>query len=266
MARVVEEQRGLCRLAGVVRRLGGGQRPLSSSGARTAADYPGGRRLGRHRRTPGADRAVIHCRLERRSTVSRKAAGRTSDEQVLAANVDTIFLVTSLSGDLNPRRLERYLTMVWEAGATPVVVLNKSDLSEDPAAAADAMRERLPFVDVAAVSALHANGLDALEALPDTCGDDCAARFVRRREVHARQPAARRRGAAGWRRAGGRRQGAAHHHVTTAHRAARRRPPHRHARHARTAAVDGRVRRGRRVSKTSRLCARECRFADCATR
>jgi ribosome biogenesis GTPase len=110
----------------------------------------------------GAERAVVHTRFERRSTVSRKAPGRASDEQVLAANVDTIFLVTALAGDLNPRRLERYLTVVWEAGAAPVVVLNKSDLSEDPAAVVESLRERLPFVDVVSVSALHADGLDAL--------------------------------------------------------------------------------------------------------
>ncbi len=161
MARVVEEQRGLCRLAGSFEGWG------EVSGryrhhAHTAADYPAVGDWVGIVVPPGTDRAVIHCRLERRSTVSRKAAGRTVDEQVLAANVDTIFLVTSLTGDLNPRRLERYLTMVWEAGARPVVVLNKSDLSEDPVAAALAIRERLPFVDVAAISALHANGLDAL--------------------------------------------------------------------------------------------------------
>ena len=71
-------------------------------------------------------------RLERRSTVSRAAAGPAAAEQIIAANVDTIFLVTALTQDVNPRRLERYLTMVWDAGAVPVVVLNKADLSDDP--------------------------------------------------------------------------------------------------------------------------------------
>ena len=69
-----------------------------------------------------ADRGVVQARLERRSTISRKAAGRASDEQVIAANVDTLFVVTAFAGDLNPRRLERYLTAVWDAGAVPVVV------------------------------------------------------------------------------------------------------------------------------------------------
>ena len=56
----------------------------------------------------------------------------------MAANVDTIFLVTAPTGDVNPRRIERYLTMVWEAGAAPVIVLNKADLCEDPAAEVNA--------------------------------------------------------------------------------------------------------------------------------
>ena len=76
--------------------------------------------------------------------------------------MDTIFLVSALTRDLNPRRIERYLTMVWEAGATPVVLLNKSDLCDDPAAAADSMRSRLPFVDVITISALAEQGLECL--------------------------------------------------------------------------------------------------------
>jgi ribosome biogenesis GTPase len=161
IARVVEEQRGLCRLAGDF----DGWAEVSGRfrhSARSAADYPAVGDWVAVAADPGAERAVVHVRLQRRSTVSRKAAGRASEEQVLAANVDTIFLVTALAGDLSPRRLERYLTMVWEAGAVPVVVLNKADLSADPLAAVEAMRERLPFVDVVSVSALHARGLDAL--------------------------------------------------------------------------------------------------------
>ena len=107
-------------------------------------------------------RAIIHRRLERRSAVSRKAAGRSVDEQVLAANVDTVFLVTALAGDLSPRRLERYLALAWDAGAVPVVVLNKADLCADPGAGARDLRARLPFVDVVAVSALTADGLEAI--------------------------------------------------------------------------------------------------------
>jgi ribosome biogenesis GTPase len=161
MARVIEEQRGLCRVAGDF----DGWAEVSGRfrhEANSAADFPAVGDWVGVAAEPGAERAVIHCRLNRRSTVSRKAAGRAVDEQILAANVDTIFLVTALAGDLNPRRIERYLTLVWEAGAVPVVVLNKADLCEDPSTAAAAMRARLPFVDVLAVSALDTDGLNEL--------------------------------------------------------------------------------------------------------
>ncbi len=81
---------------------------------------------------------------------------------MVAANIETVFLVTALSGDLNVRRLERYLTMVWDGGAVPVVVLNKADLCDDPEREASAVRTRLPHVDVVSVSALQPEGIDAL--------------------------------------------------------------------------------------------------------
>lgn len=70
--------------------------------------------------------------LERNSLFRRKAAGTKVDEQLIAANVDTLFIVTSLNEDLNPSRIERYLSLANEAGAEPVIVLSKSDLSDDP--------------------------------------------------------------------------------------------------------------------------------------
>jgi ribosome biogenesis GTPase len=77
------------------------------------------------------NKAIIHEVLERRSKFSRKAAGTRDDEQVVAANVDTVFLVSGLDNDFNPRRIERYLVMAWESGAAPVVVLNKADVVAD---------------------------------------------------------------------------------------------------------------------------------------
>jgi ribosome biogenesis GTPase len=163
MARVIEEQRGLCRVSGDF----DGWADVTGRfrhEARSAADFPAVGDWVAVAAEPGAERALIHHRLERRSTVSRQAAGRPVDEQVIAANIDTIFLVTTLTGDLNPRRLERYLTIVWEAGATPVVILNKADLCHDPIATAQAVRERLSFVDVLTVSALTRDGLSELSA------------------------------------------------------------------------------------------------------
>ena len=108
-------------------------------------------------------RATIHRLLERRTKISRKGAASVIDEQVLAANVDTVFLVTSLNQDLSPRRIERYLALALESGARPVVLLTKADLCEDPAEAV-AEIERVTPVSVHVVSALNGSGLDALDS------------------------------------------------------------------------------------------------------
>jgi ribosome biogenesis GTPase len=76
---------------------------------------------------------VIHCVLERKSKVSRKAPEHRIEEQILAANVDVLFIVQGLDANYNLRRLERYLAMAHEGGVTPVVVLNKADLDQDHA-------------------------------------------------------------------------------------------------------------------------------------
>lgn len=73
---------------------------------------------------------IIHHVLTRKSVFARKVAGTTSDPQVVAANIDTIFICMSLNNDFNLRRLERYLSVAWDSGATPVIVLTKSDLCE----------------------------------------------------------------------------------------------------------------------------------------
>ena len=77
------------------------------------------------------DTAVIHQVLPRKSLFVRKAAGTSKTEQVVAANIDTVFLCMSLNNDFNLRRLERYLSVAWESGADPVVVLTKADLCAD---------------------------------------------------------------------------------------------------------------------------------------
>lgn len=76
-------------------------------------------------------KAMIHAVMPRKSKFSRKVAGKEIVEQIVAANVDTVFLVNALNRDFNPRRMERYLTITWESGANPVIVLSKADLCED---------------------------------------------------------------------------------------------------------------------------------------
>lgn len=115
------------------------------------------------RPVPGEPKAVIEAVLPRRTAFTRKEAWRRSVEQVVAANVDTVFITTSFGHDLNARRLERYLTMAWESGAQPVIVLTKADLAADP------VEEALPVeaiafgVPVHAVSSVTGTGLGALE-------------------------------------------------------------------------------------------------------
>lgn len=101
---------------------------------------------------PDSD-ARIHAVLPRTSRFSRRAAGDTTEEQIVAANIDTVFLVGGLDGDFNPRRIERYLVVAWESGATPVVVLNKADLVEDPDRHVADVESVAPGVRVHAVSA-----------------------------------------------------------------------------------------------------------------
>ena len=77
------------------------------------------------------NRSTIHFVFDRRSKFSRKVAGKKIEEQIVAANVDTVLLVSSLNREFNARRIERYLTLAWESGARPIVVLNKADLCEN---------------------------------------------------------------------------------------------------------------------------------------
>ena len=113
---------------------------------------------------PDQDRGVIHGVLPRRSAFSRVQAGTQGKGQVVAANVDTLWVVTSLNHDLNLRRIERYLTLAWESRAEPVIVLNKADSAgEDLAAALAALQGVALGCEVLAVSALHQRGLSQLE-------------------------------------------------------------------------------------------------------
>jgi ribosome biogenesis GTPase len=103
--------------------------------------------------------------LPRRSAFTRTVAGRTSAGQVVAANIDLVFVVDALAGPTRARRVERYLAVAWGSGATPVVVLTKADLCDDVPAAVAAVAEDAVGVEVLAVSARTGEGLDAVRAL-----------------------------------------------------------------------------------------------------
>jgi ribosome biogenesis GTPase len=105
---------------------------------------------------------VIEALLPRSSAFTRKAAGDVTEEQVIAANVDSVFLVSGLDAELNPRRIERYLAAAWESGATPVVVLNKADVVDDPGSCVAEIERVAPGVPVVAVSARSGARLESL--------------------------------------------------------------------------------------------------------
>jgi ribosome biogenesis GTPase len=117
---------------------------------------------------PDEGSATVHAVLPRRTQLRRRApADRGAPFQVLAANVEVVFVATSLSRDLNPRRIERYLAMAWESGASPVVVLTKVDLARDPVevAVAEAQLEEVAGgVPIVATSAISGEGIDAVRA------------------------------------------------------------------------------------------------------
>lgn len=100
--------------------------------AKTTSDFPAvGDFVMLDREDDSEGNAMIHHVLSRKSAFIRKAAGTTDDEQVVAANIDTVFICMSLNKDFNLRRLERYLSIGWDSGATPVVVLTKADLCDE---------------------------------------------------------------------------------------------------------------------------------------
>ena len=136
-------------LAGRLRHHARGREDLPATGDWVAVDE-------------GHGTAAIHAVLPRRGRFVRKAAGETTEAQVLAANVDVALIAAALPADVNARRIERYLALAWESGAVPVIVLTKSDLVDDVESAIRGVRAVAPGVDVTAVSAVTGDGIDAL--------------------------------------------------------------------------------------------------------
>jgi ribosome biogenesis GTPase len=114
--------------------------------------------------------AVIRARLARQTCLSRKAPGKGTEEQVMAANVDVVFVVTDAALDFNARRMERYFAVMQRSGARAVTLLNKGDLyaDEDNQAAMAKLRELNPDVEVVITSALDSPGVDAVRSYLET--------------------------------------------------------------------------------------------------
>ncbi len=157
VGRITLQEKGLYR----IRTTMGEQNALVSGkfqfDAQSPSDYPA---VGDYVMVSCADpdTAVIHQVLPRKSLFVRKAAGTSKTEQVVAANIDTVFLCMSLNNDFNLRRLERYLAATWESGADPVVVLTKADLCGNLPQKQREVEAVAMGVDILTVSAMESDG------------------------------------------------------------------------------------------------------------
>ena len=156
LCRVALREKGLYWLLGAA-----GTRQARVSGkfqydAKSASDYPA---VGDYVLADlNDDTAVIRRVLPRTSVFLRKAAGVAVVEQVVAANIDVVFLCMSLNSDFNLRRLERYLAVAWDSGATPVVLLTKADLCDNVAAKIAETESVAAGVDIVTTSVLEEGG------------------------------------------------------------------------------------------------------------
>lgn len=110
------------------------------------------------------EKVVMHALLERRSSFSRKEAGSKTGEQILAANIDTIFIVCGLDDNFNLHRIERYLLLSWDSGATPVVLLSKSDLCDDLEKRVEAVATIAMGANIHPISGLTGDGIENLRS------------------------------------------------------------------------------------------------------
>lgn len=159
-ARVSAEHRGAVRLL-----FEGGERDGVAAGrlrhrAASRIDLPAVGDWVAARAPEGEGPAVVEAILPRTSAFVRRAAGNATGEQVVAANVDVVFLVSGLDGDFNPRRIERGVALAWESGAQPVVVLNKADLCDDVASRVAEIEAVAPGVEVRAATTVTGDGLE----------------------------------------------------------------------------------------------------------
>lgn len=161
-ARVILEQRGLL---GVI--TADGERSAKVPGAlkhKTAdrADYPAVGDWILVEPIAGERTMLVRGVLPRRTKLSRKAAGDALEEQVIAANLDVVFVITALNRDFNARRLERFMAVCGESGAEPVILLNKLDMCADPAPYLAEAKTAAAGAPVVALSARTGAGSDVL--------------------------------------------------------------------------------------------------------
>jgi ribosome biogenesis GTPase len=161
-ARVVAEHRSHYRVATDSTELTAGTTGSVRNTASLRSDLPGVGDFVGVRLAAGDGPATIEVVLSRTTALIRKASGERQP-QLLAANVDIVFIVTAPDGDLNLPRIERYLALVRESGSAPVIVLNKADLAEDVDGTISLIAAIAPGAPVHAISARDREGIEVLE-------------------------------------------------------------------------------------------------------
>jgi ribosome biogenesis GTPase len=163
-ARVVEELKGFCRVRSAQAEYLAETAGKLQHQALCREDFPAVGDWVAITTRPEQGRARIEHVLPRRSKLTRKVAGREMSGQIVATNLDTVFVVSALNREFNLRRIERYLTIVWDSGARPVVLLNKADLCPDAAARGVEVEGIALGTTVHVLSALEKTGLDAVRS------------------------------------------------------------------------------------------------------
>jgi len=174
-ARIILQEKGLYRIAGEQ-----GEKLAAVSGkfqyqASAVSEYPAVGDYVMADWNEDGGNAVIHEVLPRKSAFIRKAAGEGRQEQVVAANVDTVFICMALNNDYNLRRLERYLSIAWDSGAVPVIVLTKADLCDDLSSKIFEVSGVAMGVDVLVTSAVEQDGY---EQVLNYIGEDKTVAFI----------------------------------------------------------------------------------------
>lgn len=113
---------------------------------------------------PGEAKAVINKVLPRYTVLSRKEVGKKIREQIIATNIDTVFIVMGFDDNFNLARLERYLLLVAASGAQPVIILNKADLVDNPTSKTSLARSHAPGTAIIPISAKSKSGIDAIKS------------------------------------------------------------------------------------------------------
>ncbi len=169
--RIERENRNQYSVACEGRRLGAEVSGRLINQARSRADFPAVGDWVALMPAGAQDRAIIHAVLPRKSCFSRKAVlsggmpdtGGKTEQQVLAANIDTVFLVSGLDGDYNLRRIERFVTVAYDSGAAPVIILNKADLCPNLHERIEEVQSIAIGIPVLTISAVSGEGLPDLD-------------------------------------------------------------------------------------------------------